>query len=125
MRCKSTGAGFTFLALSKHLHIIKTMAYVIFPLAPQIPLMRVCDHQIMLKRNNFVQTTNNTREIYLPDHVYDALQEKLARLVEEDFGECSGQRGTDPTSVVADTLGEIGNIWPVSVLDIKRVADAA
>ncbi len=66
-----------------------------------------------------MQTTNNTREIYLPDHVYDALKAKLEKLVSETFEEC----GTDPETEIVAALGEIGNIWPMSVLDDEEDAE--
>lgn len=72
-----------------------------------------------------MQTTNNTREIYLPDHVYDELREQLENLVAEEFEECTGRRGIDPKSAIDEVLGNVGNIWPASVLDDAEVAAAA
>lgn len=60
-----------------------------------------------------MQATTNTQEIYLPDHIYHALKAKLEKLVSERFEEC----GTDAETEIVAALGEIGNIWPVSVLD--------
>lgn len=60
-----------------------------------------------------MQTPTNTQEVYLPDHVYHALKAKLQKLASEPFEEC----GTDPETEIVAALGEIGNIWPVSVLD--------
>ena len=83
--------------------------------------MRVCAHQITNKRNSFVQAPNNPQEIYLPDHIYHALKAKLQTLVAQPFEEC----GTDPETEIVTALGEIGNIWPVSVLDNVQIAEAA
>lgn len=68
-----------------------------------------------------MQATTNTQEIYLPDHIYHALKAKLEKLVSEPFEEC----GTDPETEIVTALGEIGKIWPVSVLDEAQVAEAA
>lgn len=68
-----------------------------------------------------MQATTNTKEVYLPDHIYRALKAKLEKLVSEPFEEC----GTDPETEIVSALGEIGNIWPVSVLNTLGVADAA
>ncbi|WP_377191022.1 hypothetical protein [Ruegeria meonggei] len=68
-----------------------------------------------------MQAHPNTQEIYLPDHIYHALKAKLEKLVSEPFEEC----GTDPETEVVTALGEIGNIWPVSVLSDAQIAEAA
>ncbi|NVO55088.1 hypothetical protein HW561_04695 [Rhodobacteraceae bacterium B1Z28] len=68
-----------------------------------------------------MQATTNNQETYLPDHVYHALKAKLEKLVSEPFEEC----GTDPETEIVTALGEIGNIWPLSVLDEAQVAEAA
>lgn len=68
-----------------------------------------------------MQATTNTQEVYLLDHVYHALKAKLEKLVSEPFDEC----GTDPETEIVAALGEIGNIWPASVLDDAQVAEAA
>ncbi len=58
-------------------------------------------------------------EIYLPNATYDRLKAKLAQLIAQPDTEIAP--GLDPDSAVVTALGEIGNIWPESVLtDIHR-----
>lgn len=63
--------------------------------------------------------TPTQEEVYLPDHIYHALKAKLEKLVTEPFEEC----GTDPEAEIVSALGEIGNIWPASVLDEAQVEE--
>lgn len=59
--------------------------------------------------------TTEPKDIYLPDHIYHAMKDKLAQMVAEPFEKW----GTDPETEVVEALGEIGGIWPASVLDDK------
>lgn len=63
-------------------------------------------------------STTGTKSIYLPDDVYHALKDKLAQMVAEPFERfCS-----DPDTEVVTALGEIGDIWPQSVVDDAETA---
>lgn len=60
------------------------------------------------------------RDTHLPDEVYAALKQKLAQLVENRDQIAPG---LDAESAVVHVLGEVGNVWPVSVLsDPQRAA---
>lgn len=53
------------------------------------------------------------REIYLDNETFHALKDRLVKLVAEPFE----LEGTFPATEVVTALGEIGNIWPESVMD--------
>ncbi|WP_417724196.1 hypothetical protein [Salipiger sp.] len=55
-------------------------------------------------------TTTTTRPVYVPDTAYQALVASLTTPI-------TGPVLNDPVSRVKEMLGEIANIWPVSLLD--------
>lgn len=59
-------------------------------------------------------------DTYLPDEAYEELVGRLERLVIDP----SPLEGTDARSEVIMLLGELGGLWPVSVLEDQK-ADAA
>lgn len=65
--------------------------------------------------------TTSPTDIYLPDHVYAALKERLTQLVEQS----DDLHGTDAATEVVTALGEIGGVWPEYVLrdhcSVRRV----
>ena len=50
---------------------------------------------------------------YPQDHVYHALKERLVKMIVEPFD----MEGTDAETEVVTALGEIADMWPVSVKD--------
>ncbi len=57
--------------------------------------------------------TTEPKDVYLPDHIYHAMKDKLAKMIAEPC-----EKGVaDPDTEVVRALGEIGGIWPRSVLD--------
>jgi hypothetical protein len=60
-----------------------------------------------------------TTSQYLADDVYEALKTKLTKLITAPFAKF----GIDPETEVIMALGEIGDIWPASVLE--HAEDAA
>ena len=58
------------------------------------------------------------RDTYLADSTYHALKEALARTVSVP----PDRFGCDADSYVVETLGEVGGIWPESVLADRESA---
>ncbi|KIN60649.1 hypothetical protein Z945_1625 [Sulfitobacter noctilucae] len=48
------------------------------------------------------------KSIYLPDHTYNQLKERLVHLIGDQSEGC----GTDAATEVVAALGEIADIWP-------------
>lgn len=53
-------------------------------------------------------------DTYLPDATYQSLKAKLAELIERPDQIAPG---LDAESAVVEALGEIGGVWPVSILN--------
>lgn len=66
-----------------------------------------------------MQTT--PADTYVTDATYHALKSALARLVAQPFD----REGTDPETEVIAALGEVGGIWPQSVMDDAERGAAA